>query len=287
MRATPLENASVPMALAVRIAQTIATPHFFEDLAEAIRAIIPCAAMTIIRHQQQRSPQIIFHDFTGSARDGLNRYIKQTYAYDPFVRALDWHNTAGAYRLRQMPQHAPLRNSTSLVLNREEEIGYRTVGWPSRYEEVGIAVPLDETSIVQIALYRQAFASQAISTFANRELDQLSAWAPLLTVAIGRHRQWESSNPVLDPATELTARESQVVEMVLRGYKSSRIAQQLGISLLTVKSHRKNAYRRLGVETMAGLFALFETHSVRSQECDSRMPLLSRPHQYARGTRLA
>jgi len=48
---------------------------------------------------------------------------------------------------------------------------------------------------------------------------------------------------------KLTPRECQVVEMLARGCTYDRAAQRLGISLHTVVTHVKNAYRKLEVHT--------------------------------------
>ena len=47
----------------------------------------------------------------------------------------------------------------------------------------------------------------------------------------------------------LTPRECQVVEMLALGCTYDRAAQRLGISLHTVVTHVKNAYRKLDVHT--------------------------------------
>jgi DNA-binding CsgD family transcriptional regulator len=49
----------------------------------------------------------------------------------------------------------------------------------------------------------------------------------------------------------LTARETRVVYLLSRGLSYAAIAQQLGISVHTVGSHIKNAYRKLSVGTAA------------------------------------
>jgi DNA-binding NarL/FixJ family response regulator len=49
----------------------------------------------------------------------------------------------------------------------------------------------------------------------------------------------------------LTAREVRVVYLLSRGLSYSAIAEQLGISVHTVGSHIKNAYRKLDVHCAA------------------------------------
>jgi DNA-binding CsgD family transcriptional regulator len=49
----------------------------------------------------------------------------------------------------------------------------------------------------------------------------------------------------------LTAREIQVLQLLARGHSYANIARQLGISVHTVGTHIKNAYRRLSVSNAA------------------------------------
>ena len=48
---------------------------------------------------------------------------------------------------------------------------------------------------------------------------------------------------------ELTARQAEVIRLVSDGYTDQRIADSLGISPRTVKTHLENAHQRLGVHS--------------------------------------
>lgn len=52
---------------------------------------------------------------------------------------------------------------------------------------------------------------------------------------------------------ELSTREVQVLQLVVNGTINKEIAQQLGISLNTVLTHRKNITAKLGIKTVSGL----------------------------------
>jgi DNA-binding CsgD family transcriptional regulator len=49
----------------------------------------------------------------------------------------------------------------------------------------------------------------------------------------------------------LTPRESDVIRLISRGCTYVQVADSLGVSLHTVTSHVKNAYRKLGVRSGA------------------------------------
>ena len=70
----------------------------------------------------------------------------------------------------------------------------------------------------------------------------------------------ETSQERLDRLTlqyQLTSREKEVVDLLIKGYLYKQCASKLNISLDTVKFHAKNAYRKAGVTTRGELTALF------------------------------
>ena len=59
----------------------------------------------------------------------------------------------------------------------------------------------------------------------------------------------------LEPIFGVTPGEHQVVLHLLRGQSSSEIAEQSGKSILTIRTHVKRAYGKIGVKTRGQLFA--------------------------------
>ena len=54
----------------------------------------------------------------------------------------------------------------------------------------------------------------------------------------------------------LTKREVDIIQLILNQYESNEIAEKLFLSPLTIKTHRKNIFRKLGVRNLTGLVAL-------------------------------
>jgi DNA-binding CsgD family transcriptional regulator len=61
----------------------------------------------------------------------------------------------------------------------------------------------------------------------------------------------------LTNAHSLTAREAAIIELVLQGHSSESIGLNLGISTGTVKVHRRNIYRKLGISSQTQLFSRY------------------------------
>ncbi len=67
-------------------------------------------------------------------------------------------------------------------------------------------------------------------------------------------RSAESARMRIDlPENLLTLRERQIMSLVVDGFLSKQIANQLGISIKTVDVHRSNSMKKLGVTTVAQL----------------------------------
>lgn len=96
----------------------------------------------------------------------------------------------------------------------------------------------------------------------------LQAQAPLLAAVIERHislvaeqnvrfdRDWVGARLEFCCAGLLTRREQEVACHIVLGYSSDAIALDLGISINTVLSHRKNLYEKLGIGTQNQLFGI-------------------------------
>jgi two-component system response regulator DctR len=61
----------------------------------------------------------------------------------------------------------------------------------------------------------------------------------------------------------LSAREREVMELVVAGHASKVIAQRLGISFRTVELHRNHIFEKLGVESVAELVRLAVEHRAK------------------------
>ncbi len=59
----------------------------------------------------------------------------------------------------------------------------------------------------------------------------------------------------LEPMFGVTPGEHQVIVQLVKGYSSREIAEQFGKSILTVRTHVKRAYGKIGVKTRGQLFA--------------------------------
>jgi DNA-binding CsgD family transcriptional regulator len=107
----------------------------------------------------------------------------------------------------------------------------------------------------------------AAPAFLRAELDILQAIQPAVAALCIGH--WANLRPMQDqapglaaaaglaPSRALSAREAEIVTMILQGHSTESIALRLDIAPGTVKIHRKNIYRKMQISTQAELFAVF------------------------------
>lgn len=138
-------------------------------------------------------------------------------------------------------------------------------------EEVGFFVPLASGASAVVSLMRKPSAG----AFGAAEVRILRDLAPIV-VALCRLRWADAvigtegrSHPGIGAGgravdrrqiwqdLSLTAREGEVVDLILQGHSADSIARLLSISPGTAKVHRRNIYRKLNINSQAGLFAHF------------------------------
>jgi DNA-binding NarL/FixJ family response regulator len=81
-------------------------------------------------------------------------------------------------------------------------------------------------------------------------LDVMSGGAPM-TSEIARHvvASFRRKGGGVDPSVSLTAREEETLVLLTKGYSNKEIADHLGLSIETVRSHLKNIYTKMHVRT--------------------------------------
>lgn len=93
----------------------------------------------------------------------------------------------------------------------------------------------------------------------------LSAVDHALAFAAQRRGKSRRGEPHLLGAESLSAREREVLALILTGKQTRAIAEQLFISYKTVEFHRGRIFRKLGVSSLAGLFSLCFANSAARQ----------------------
>jgi DNA-binding CsgD family transcriptional regulator len=203
----------------------------------------------IVLHRGQRRSRVIFDDFDRiGCRRGIETYARTTHRMNPMLGS----TPSGAVRAGDfagVPAGITATMRRYLVEAPDEELGYRTVGWPVRHEEIGLYFA-GWGGLVEFGFYRERGRTKAPAGM----LRALGELGRPVAAAFERHRAL--GLPVASWRNLLTGREAQIADLLLAGCSSDAVALRLSISRHTVKDHRKHIFRKLQVSSLAELFAL-------------------------------
>lgn len=150
-----------------------------------------------------------------------------------------------------------------LDLNMPKKNGFEVL------EEIRESFP--ELIIAILSTYESpAFVAKAKKLRANAYLSKDATIEELRTVIFHEYKsdfylgaklrkKAEERNSAFDNFTnivQITDREKQILQEIARGLTSEKIAEELFISLSTVKTHRKNMFRKLNVNNVSELLKI-------------------------------
>lgn len=240
-------------ALRETLGRTALTDEAFGRLfLRLVRALAPVDEVVVFAYHEGERPLDLFTTFT--AQDYhvfVTLYQAGPYLLDPFCRnARD--RRSGLLRMRDL---APDRFYSSEY----HRTYYVQTGLA---EEIGYFVPLEGATVVLSLMRREG--SGAFSAAELVPLRQAEALVgDLVRLYWGTVAARFGAEPRAVPLVQswkplnLTDREAAIVELVLQGHSSESIALRLGIATGTVKVHRRNVYRKLGISSQTQLLSLY------------------------------
>ena len=266
----------------------IGTPGWYREIAEiidapagedlpgrlvgALRHLVPFDLAAIFVYRGRSRPLPVYDNFdTVDARKGIATYVENTYVLNPFYQACQKGLQSGVYRMRDLAPDAFFKSeyykAFRVLPSRGEEIGYLTENWPQGMQELIFALTLESGTLAEITLSRPLDDPG----FSDGETARLSTVVPLVEALFRRYwQEFGTGRPGAPPPDSrvddafadfgrslLTDRECEVAQLILRGHSSQSIGFNLGISLGTVKTHRKNVYAKLTISSQSELLSLF------------------------------
>jgi len=243
---------------------SLGSDTFAESLINALRTIADIDHSVAFAYHQSERPLCLSHTFSPEKKVVyVDDYLKGPYLLDPFFKACRRKVDTGLYRIRDI---APDRF-------------YQSEYYRSYYDRTGLSDEICYTFYLEkgVAVVISLMRSGESSRFSAREFRLLNNVAPIV-ISLAQ-RQWRDVadqfdvNSGNDEHTEdhsmiestvsemfskrLTPRETQVVAQVLEGHSSDSIGKDLGISVGTVRIHRRNIYAKLQISSQQELFAIF------------------------------
>jgi DNA-binding CsgD family transcriptional regulator len=247
-----------------RSIDAIGDEAFPQILVDALKSLTDFDYSVVFAYYQSERPFCLFHTFSPEKRIiFVDDYLKGPYLLDPFFKACGRHVDTGLYRLREI---APDRF-------------YQSEYYRSYYVQTGLSDEICYTFYLPkgVAVVISLMRSGESSRFSAREVRLLESVVPIVVSLAQRH--WQDIPEKFDLETaagelyeerslientvstlfskRITPRETQVVAQVLEGHSSDSIAKDLGISVGTVRIHRRNIYAKLQISSQQELFSIF------------------------------
>ncbi len=232
---------------------------FVPTLLQAVQRLVHADFVMVFGYRGSDQPQMLGDTLERDHHRVCSEdYVNGPYLLDPFYKLVEDGTREGCFRLHDI---APDRFRQSEYFRTH----YKRTGIG---EEVGFVFNAgrDITGVASVARWT---SSPALS---RDELDLLQAIEPAIGALCARHWSRMNRARLVSPdnmgttavaALEdfaggiLSARERQIMTMILQGHSTQSLAHHLDISPGTVKIHRKNVYRKLNISTQAELFAAY------------------------------
>jgi DNA-binding CsgD family transcriptional regulator len=233
-----------------------------DALLGTLSAVVRFDHVVVFAYQPGERPVHVYSTFTPEAFEiFVSQYLEGPYLLDPFYRNAMLRRD-GVWRMREL---APDRFFSSEYV--------RSYYSKTRLaEEIGFFVTLENGATIVVSLMRD----RASGPFSVPEFALLKKVEPLVSAAVRQFWTKAAGAPAsakavtsaqetqsdeiwnrLKSSHRLTAREAAIIELVLQGHSSESIGLNLGISTGTVKVHRRNIYRKLGISSQTQLFSRY------------------------------
>ncbi len=216
--------------------------------------------INLITYKKTFKPILIHPNISKEDDPNLHSYLNKFYLLDPLFNSIQQGISSGIYRLVDLSPDS--FEQTDYFKNCYRKFDF--------VDEINLLIDLDRSTTFTITLGRQ----KAVGSILRSELNNLKMVFPMIEALIQQFWAVQSQDYVDNAAKNsplkqalksfaqgvLTDREQEVLGLLLRGHSSKAIAEQLGISVGTIKVHRKNIHGKLNTNSQSDIFTLFLKH---------------------------
>ncbi|MGL1100217.1 helix-turn-helix transcriptional regulator [Vibrio vulnificus] len=257
-----------------KLSQCIATlrsPSFSSTLIAMLAEVVTFDCAIILGHRDNKHPIYLFDSIQTQRELLFQRYLLHYYQHDPLYDPVLGAAQQGVFHLAQVMKKDTSSTLVPHAIYQQEF--YQQTQWQ---DEAAIIITLDEQRAIAIYLG----VTQADNAFQTADINALSQRFDTIAALCRQH--WLNADLLLaEPQTaqhdvsqwvrkaigdfgqqQLSQREQEIAALLIQGLDSKEIAQQLGITLGTVKNHRKRIYAQLNVASLSELFQLFLNHLI-------------------------
>jgi len=242
-----------------RAIDAIGRAGFLAGLLDYLRVDVPFVGILLLLLDDNDRPFHIYDTIRTPYRIDLDRYLDGVYQLDPFYTRFCKQRKSGAMLIRDV---APDRFNQTEYYRRY----YRNI---ELQDEMAIFTDLGDRRFLFFSIGRRAGELR----FRRRDLKAVERDLPVLAALCRKHfgePAYATENLTDDGGDQrlefalerfgesnLTRREHEIAVCILKGYSSKSMAREIDISPETVKIHRRNLYRKLGISSQSELFLKF------------------------------
>jgi DNA-binding CsgD family transcriptional regulator len=237
-----------------RVFASVGQDGFWRALVDTVRLLVPLDNALVALMSAGRVPQLLI-DFDSQGRadeqEELAGYSAGMYLLDPFYQAASAGIADGLHSLAAVAPdqflHSEYYQSYFRSVVGADELQFMVnVSGGVLGLSLGRATPFELAEQGRLLCVRDWVLAAM-----RRHVQLLPPQGPLAEAGVG------DLATLLDRFdARLTAREVDTARLILQGFSSKAIAQQMSISPETVKVHRRNLYHKLNVTGHGELFAL-------------------------------
>ena len=234
----------------------LGTAHFWDAMSKVIGSILENHGIVVFRYSGQQEPVLMFSNFRNQvSRGDFREYRTRAYLLDPMYLAFQERYADGVHMLRELA-------ADRFFFSEYYRTYYVQTGLS---DELCLFCWIAEDDLVMISVVR----GKHMAPFTASGLRLLRKISSLLSSLVYRHvmaatsRTPQSADPSSAAPTLnigddnlLTQRELAIANLILRGHSSPSMSLLLGISVETIKVHRRHIYQKLNISSQAELFSL-------------------------------
>lgn len=252
-------------ALLANCISAISTLRFTAALMRLLQSQLAFDCAIILGYSEGKHPVYLYDSLEEKRQLLFQHYLLSRFEQDPFYQTL-LRRQAGVFSLKQLMRQQHIQEYLQQF--------YRQTGWQ---DELCLSFNIAEGRWVMCFLGRTS-----PQPFSQLDISKLESNFSVLQALCQQHWQTAAFNLAqvsgevkltqanlrlyLDNALQsfaaalLTKREQHIASLLVQGYGTDAIAQQLAITPGTVKNHRKRIYAQLRITALGELFQLFLNH---------------------------
>ena len=245
------------------VTHLVGHPTFYSKLLAIVATHLQADLSMMMRYSKRNAPEYVIHDDLDP--ELMEIYLRGLYRVDPIYRLC--HNEIGE-GVKDLAEISTAEELSGDYFN----IFLRLTGMS---DDLAILFPTGTEESLGLVYERRL-------SFSKRETSEMRAVFPMLNGLHNLHQRALSAEPHAAPSApargpvriglppvdykatvdsflraQLTPRERDIIGLVLLGYPTAKIAQKLGLSVNTIKNHRKRMYSKLDITTERELFLNF------------------------------